>query len=264
MTMLALKLGSGTLPEGTYSVYAVTGEGGLVDLYEAASDALALEQALGLSGDAPLECEPGLQEAAADLGLAVRALDAGDAANRAYLAKVVFAPQMIPECPAGVLMDFFEAAHILAHAAAKDRRQWQLQVDIRGTIAGTALDERLGVIFNSGERPSLWAVAESDLGRLAGGTAGLDAIDRMTVDFEDEPAALAAALQEPYGLTRVPWPRVIRDGEERPVTPLQAEELAALMGVAGRLVSAQRTGMDWDPYLGGTLQVRLSVLGVAD
>jgi hypothetical protein len=264
MTMLALKLGTGPLPEGVYSLYALTDEQGLVDLYEAACDAQALERALGLAAGSPLECEPGLAAAAAPLGLAVRPLEPGEAANRAYLAKVVFAAQLIPECPAGVLMDLWEAAYVLAFAAAKERRQWQLLAEVRGTIGKTRLDERLGLVFNTGEHPSLWVMAEADLRRLAAGSAELEAIERLTLTFEDGPEALAAALEEPYGLTSVPWPRAFRNGVEGPVTPVEAEKLAALMGAAGRHVSAQRLGMDWDPHLGGTLQVRLSVLGVAD
>ena len=264
MALVLLKLGTGVLPEGGYTAYAVSDGSNLVDLYTAASDGQAIDHARDLASGRELECEPALASAALARGCPVRPLSAGEAADRAHFTMRVFAPDLLEGMTPGILTDFFEAAYVFVFGAAKDTRQWQFIADLRGTIGDTRMEDRLGLIVNTGATPGLSALDEQNLERLLEGEVGLDDVDRSVVRFEQEPAALAAALEQPYGLGFVPWPHIVSGGRAHAPSALEVETLAALMGMTGRHLSTGEMGMTWQPHLGGSLEVRLGVRGIAD
>lgn len=265
MSLLVLKLGTGILPEGIFTAYALMNGTALFDMYVASNDDEALQKAAESAHGHALECEPGLTEAAQRRGYPVRPLTAGEAADRAHCSLSVFAQDTFeginqPE----VLLDFFEAAYVFAYAVQTDTRQWSFIADIRGTVADTTLHERLGVLVNTGVKPSLYAMTEEVHDRLHAGSCKLDDIDCLAVVFEDEPRAVAETLEQPYGLTSVPTPYMLWAKHRWVPDAVIVEKLAGLMGVIGRHISAGHVGMAWNPRLGGLLEIRLGVRGIAD
>jgi hypothetical protein len=265
MTMLLLKLGTGRLPEGVFTAYALMDGTSLVDIFTSSSDDRAFEKAKELALGAAVEVEADMAVAAQRRGYPSRALTPGEDADRAHFTLSVFAPEVLEgiEQP-GVLLDFFEAAYVFAAAVRRDTRQWSFIVDVRGTIGDVPLNERLGVLVDAGERPEMTTMTEGDIERLLNRAAELEQVGRMGVIFDPEPSVVAAALERAYGLTNVPRPFVGRSNAPQPLTAVDVEKLAALMGATGRHVSAGTMGMDWRPQLGGTLEVRLTVRGIAD
>ncbi len=263
MSVLLVRLGRGVFAEGEVTAYAAIDGQELLDIYTAGSDSDAIAHVRSLSGGASVVCDPGLENAARAAGLPCRPLSDGEAAHRAHFSMFVFAPEMLEGIDPGVLVDYFEASYILQIAAQKDAKQYQFRAELSGRIGDTSVDDEVFVIFNAGPSPRMTVVTRQSFDLLEKGERSFADTDQLSVIFEREPQAMIESLTAAYGLSYVPRPLLMREAEEVSPSQIEVEKLAALMGLSGRFVSANKIGMEWTPSLGGSIVVQFDLLGAA-
>ncbi len=233
-------------------VYVGLTEGGEPFLHEAPSDRGGLEVLQGQAPGQPLSCEPALAEAGKGLGLESAPLPPG-----VLKARAVLAYELATGVQHGASKPDALAAFLRGAAAFWAARSWEVvgseeRLHVAFLEGHAEVDAELSVVGGDGTRLPGVALCDArsavaELAKLEGEARAEAALRlaSLTVEMERDPAWATEAIEEGYGLPRLPV-AVRRRGAG--VAPMVTQDLL----VAGALLEAIAawTGLDEDGAVG--------------
>jgi len=239
---------------GGVQAYAYVGlvEGGEPRIHEAPTDRGGLERLKGEALEQPISCEPALAEVGKPLGLESAPLPPAVLAARA-----VIAYELASGVQHGASKPDAIAAFLKGAAAFWAARSWEVvspqeRLHVAFLEGHAEVDGELSVV--GGDGTALPGVALCDardalgvLARLSGDARAAAALRlaSLTVELERDPSWAAEAIQDGYGLARVPTSTRKRGGG---VAPMVTQDLL----VAGALLEAIAawTGLEEEGAIG--------------
>ena len=234
----------GPLEVGGRKAYAYCGldaDGALIPPEITHTDARGLGALAKRYAGQPIRCEPALAEAARPFGFAPAPLPKAALLPRATLAYGLALGPMAGRPKLDILIRFLEAC-----AAFWSARPWELlgsddPVPVALTEKGRTRKAEASVMGAAGQEFGVALYDEpGSIRRVAAlVTAGrmkeTRGVSALAVTFDEEPAWAATALDEVFGLPRLPVPIRVRKGKGGPATTEELLDAAALLEAVAEL-----------------------------
>jgi hypothetical protein len=239
------RLGPIGVADGDAFTYAgVADDGDLVAPEASHDDATGLKKIASRLAGKEWCCEPALAEAARALGIASAEFPAHALVPRAVLAYGLGLGKVSGRPRLGVLLRFLEACATFWKA-----RPWEVVDSSIGLPAALAIDGRTrhleaAVMGAGGEEYGVALYDEmGSVNRILAASPGDRQVVQKTtgtaVTFDKEPAWAAAAIEDAFGLPRLPVPLRIRKGAASSPTSDELHVLAAALEAAAHLPTVQ-------------------------
>jgi len=227
-----------------YAYCGLDGEGRLIPPELAYTDAKGLGTLAKHHAGGPLRCEPQLADAARPFGFEPAPLPKAALLPRATLAFGLALGPLAGHPELEVLVRFLAAC-----AAFWNARPWELlgsEEPIPVTLTGDGRTRRAeaSVMGAGGQEFGVALYDEpGSIERVAalvgeGRMKGAERVSALAVTFDEEPAWAATAIDDAFGLFRLPVPIRVRKGKANPPTAAELHAAAALLEAITALCSS--------------------------